>query len=280
MKIQILNQEGKKVSEKETVLFEEPIREDIIRKVVEAERIKHPNSPKFRAGMDISASGNTSKRRHVWKTNTGRGMARLPMKIFSRRGTQFNWQAAVVPSARGGRRAHPPHGNVNLNKVNKRELKKALMSSLSYVCSVDELKKKYSSLSDVKVQLPLVVSRDVLNLNNKDFLSFLSGVLGDVSNVAVQKKSIRAGIGKMRGRKNKKNAGLLIVIGNEEEFKIKGVEVVKVKELIVSDLASNGARLCMFSEKCVEDLERVADSSKDENLKNAEQSSVNGGSKK
>ncbi|MBT4166330.1 50S ribosomal protein L4 [archaeon] len=274
MKIQVLNQEGKKVSEKETVLFEEPVRVDIIRKVVEAERIKHPNSPKYRAGMDISASGNTSKRRHVWKTNTGRGMARLPMKIFSRRGTQFNWQAAVVPSARGGRRAHPPHGNVNLNKVNKKELKKALLSSLSYVSSVDELKKKYSSLNEVKVQLPLVVSSEVLNLNNKDFLSFLNKILGDVSNVAVQKKTIRAGIGKMRGRKNKKNAGLLIVIGNDEEFKIKGVEVVKVNELVVSDLASNGARLCMFSEKGVEGLERIASSNKFEDSKNVEQSSI------
>jgi len=259
MKIQVLNKEGKKVSEKETQVFSEPIREDVIRVIVEAERIKHPNSPKYRAGMDISASGTPSKRRHVWKTNTGKGMARLPRKIFSRRGTQFNWEAAVVPSTRGGRRAHPPHGNVNLNKINKKELKKALMSSLSYVSSVAELKKKYSTLSDVdvKTKLPLVVSGEVLNLNNRDFFVMLEKVLGELNNVAVQKKTIRAGIGKMRGRKNKRNAGLLLVIGNEEKFKIKGVEVLKVKELTVSDLASNGARLCMFSEMAVDNLEEI-----------------------
>lgn len=259
MKIQVLNKEGKKVSEKETLVFSEPIREDIIREVVEAERIKHPNSPKYRAGMDSSASGTPSKRRHVWKTNTGKGMARLPRKIFSRRGTQFNWEAAIVPSSRGGRRAHPPHGNVNLNKINKKELKKALMSSLSYVSSVDELKKKYSTLKEVKidVKLPLVVSGDVLNLNNKDFFIMLKKVLGELNNVAVQKKTIRAGIGKMRGRKNKKNAGLLFILGNKEKFKVKGVEIIKVNELTVSDLASNGARLCMFSEMAVGDLEDI-----------------------
>ena len=266
MKIQVLNKEGKNVKEITTKLFEEPIREDIIYKIVEAERIKHPNSPKYRAGMNISASGTPSKRRHVWKTNTGRGMARLPRKIFSRRGTQFNWEAAIVPSTRGGRRAHPPHGNVNLNKINKKELKKALMSSLSYISSVDELKKKYSSLENVKVdvKLPLVVSNDVVELNNKEFLEFLKNVLKELNNIAIQNKSIRAGKGKLRGRKNKKNAGLLFIVGNDEKFKVKGVEILKTKELTVSDLASNGARLCMFSEEAIEDLEKVMDGSIEE----------------
>lgn len=269
MKIQILNTEGNKVSEKETKIFSEPIREDIIRKVVEAEKIKHPNSPKYRAGMDISASGNLSKRRHVWKSDRGKGLARLPRKIFSRRGTQFNWEAAIVPSARGGRRAHPPSGNVNLNKINKKELKKALFSSLSYVCSVDELKKKYDSLSNLKVdvKLPLVVENKIVELKNKEFLVMLKKILGESYGVAVQKKTIRAGKGKLRGRKNKKNAGLLLIIGNSEKIKLKGVDFLKVNELTVSDLASNGARLCMFSEKAVEDLEKIKQGKKGEKKK-------------
>ncbi len=259
MKLQILNQEAKKEKETTTILFEEPIREDLIRKIVEAEKIKHPNSPKFRAGMDISASGTPSKRRHVWKTNTGKGMARLPRKIFSRRGTQFNWEAAIVPSARGGRRAHPPHGNVNLNKINKRELIKALMSALTYTTSIKDIQKKYSSLAESKIdlKLPLIISEEVTNLNNKEFLKFLEKVLGNLNNIAIQKKTIRAGIGKMRGRKNKKNAGLLVVIGNKEEFKVKGIEILKINELTVSDLASNGARLCMFTEQSIKELEKI-----------------------
>ena len=88
MKIQILNKDGKKVKEIDTLLFEEPIREDIIFKVVEAEKIKQPYSPKFRAGMDRSASGLLRRRRHVWKSSYGRGISRIPRKVNSRRGTQ------------------------------------------------------------------------------------------------------------------------------------------------------------------------------------------------
>ena len=78
--------------------------------------------------------------------------------------------------------------------------------------------------------------------------------MGELHKVAIQRKTIRAGIGKMRGRKYKKNAGLLFVIGEREEEKIKGIDIVKAGELIVSDLAENGARLTLFSEKAVEEL--------------------------
>ena len=70
-KIQILNKEGNKIKEVETILFEEPIRKDIILKVIESEKIRQPYSPKFRAGMDISASGNVTHRRKVWKSDRG-----------------------------------------------------------------------------------------------------------------------------------------------------------------------------------------------------------------
>ncbi len=259
MKIQILNQEGKKVSEKETKLFEEPIRKDIIFKVAEAEKIWQPFSPRFRAGMDRSASGNVTHRRHVWKTDRGRGLSRIPRKIFWRRGTQFSWEGAIIPSVKGGRRAHPPKGKVNLKKINKKELQKALLSALTYVSSADEVKKKYSSLKNKKidVNLPLVIDDKIFELNTRDFFAFLKKILNDLYEIAVQKKSIRAGIGKMRGRKYKKNAGLLFVVGKDEDFKIKGIDIVKTDGLIVSDLASNNARLTLFSEKAIEELEKV-----------------------
>lgn len=261
MKIQILNKQGQKVKEKNSILFEEPIRKDIIAKVVEAEKIWHPYSPKFRAGMDRSASGKVSHRRHVWQSDRGRGLSRIPKKAFWRRGTQFSWEGAIVPSTRGGRRAHPPKGHFNLKKINKKELRKALLSALSYVSSVNEVKRKYDSLKDRKidVELPLIVDKSVLNLKIKEFAEVLKKILGDFYSVAAQKKSIRAGVGKRRGRKYKRSAGLLFVIGKNEDVKIKGVEIVKVPFLIVSDLASNGARLCLFSEKAVEELEEIAE---------------------
>lgn len=259
MNLTILNKEGKKVSEKETMLFEEPVRKDIIAKVVEAEKIWQPYASKFRAGMDRSASGNVSHRRHRWKSDRGRGLARIPKKAFWRRGTQFSWEGAIVPGTKGGRKAHPPKGSVNLKKINKKELKKALLSALSYVSDVKEVKKKYGSSTGKKidVKLPLVVDNSILNLKIKQFAEALEKILGGFYSVAAQKKFVRAGKGKMRGRKYKKSAGLLMVVEKDEDIKIKGIEIIKVPELIVSDLASNGARLCIFSEKAVEELEGV-----------------------
>ena len=76
MKIQILDITGNKSKELTTNLFEEPIREDLILKVIENEKVNQPYSPTYRAGMDRSASGKIRHRRHVWKTDRGRGLSR------------------------------------------------------------------------------------------------------------------------------------------------------------------------------------------------------------
>ena len=182
MKTQILDIDGTKKSEITTKLFEEPIREDIIYKVVEAEKTWHPNAPKFEAGMARSASGVQRKRRHVWKSDRGKGLSRLPRKIMWRRGTQFSWVGAIVPSARGGRRAHPPKGKVNDKKINKKELVKALFSALTYTSSKKEIQKKYSSLSDkeIKINFPLVIEEKFLTINTKQTLESLKKILGDL----------------------------------------------------------------------------------------------------
>ncbi len=259
MKLEILNAEGKKVKELNTVLFEEPIREDIIFKVVEAERVKHPNSNKYLAGMTGPASGANSKTRHKWKSDRGKGISRIPRKTMSRRGTQFNWVGAIIPSTRGGRRAHPPKAIFTIKKINKKELIKALLSALTYVSSAKELQKKYASLNnkDINKKLPFVVEDKVLDLKSGEFFESLKKILGEYYGVSLQKKNGRAGRGKSRGRKYKKNAGLLLVIGKNERKNVKGIEVLNADMLTVSDLATNGARLTIFSENAIKDLEAL-----------------------
>ena len=274
MKIPILNINGEKIKEIETELFEEPVREDILFKVVEAEkmnnRAEHPYSTKLYAGMNRSASGNVRHKRHSWKSDRGRGLARIPKKTFWRRGTQFSWEGAIVPFARGGRRAHPPSGLYKIKKINKKELEKALLSALSYISNFEELKKKYTSLEnkEINIKLPLVVNSTIFQLNTKEFFESLKKILGELYKIAIQEKTVRAGIGKMRGRKYKKNAGLLFVVGNNEDKKIKGIEIIKVKKLMVNDLAENGARLTLFSEKAVKDLEGLFEKNKNNEEKN------------
>ena len=263
MKLQILNKEGKKVKEMDTKLFEEPIRIDLISKVVEAEKIKQPFSNTFRAGMDRSASGNVRHRRHVWKSHYGRGMSRIPRKAMSRRGTQFSWVGAIVPFARDGRRAHPPKGSTGLVKINKRELQKTLLSSLSYVADNRALEKKYATIEKFSGNLPLVVENKVLELKTKEFLDSLKKILGNAYSVAIQEKSVRAGKGKMRGRKYKQNAGLLFVVAEKESKNINGIDTIKVSDLTVSDLASGGARLTLFSEDAITELTSIFSNDKE-----------------
>ena len=122
---------------------------------------------------------------------------------------------------------------------------------------MDQIKKKYSTMSNKKVEVkfPIIIEDKILKLKTKDFLNSLKKILGDLYSVAIQQKSVRAGIGKMRGRKNKKTAGALLVIGNDETIKISGIDVLKSNEISVRDLADNGARLTIFTEKAIKDLE-------------------------
>lgn len=257
-KTHVLDIEGKKKHDITTVLFEEPIREDIILKIVESEKTKQPYRPRRYAGMDRSASGSVLHTRHDWKTDRGKGMSRYPKKKMWRRGTQFAWEGAIVPSVKGGRRAHPPKGIYHELKINKKEMKKALLSALSITSSEFHIKKKYSSLSNQKIDIkfPIIIEDKITQIKAKEFLQSMKKILGDLYTISIPKKSTRAGIGKLRGRRYKKNAGILFVLGNEEKLNIKGIESIKAKDLTTSDLASNGARLTLYTEKSIKDLEK------------------------
>jgi large subunit ribosomal protein L4e len=259
MKAQILDINGKKTKEINTSLFEEPIREDIIFKVIEAQKKKQPYGPYYLAGIDRSATGSIRHKRHAWKVSYGRGMSRVPRKTMWRRGTQFAWEGAVVPFAKGGRRAFPPQieSMTKVRKINKKELKKALFSALTYVNSAEQLKIKYASLKnkDINVKLPIIVEDKILTLKTKEFFKSLDKILGDLTGIAIQKTSSRAGRGKSRGRKYKKNAGVLFIIGKDENKNVNGIKVMKNNEIKVRDLADGGARLTMFTEKAIKELE-------------------------
>ena len=157
---------------------------------------------------------------------------------MSRHGASFNWIGATVASTRGGRRPHAPRAGKNVfKKINKKELLLAFCSGLS------------GSAKDA-----VVFDKGVLDLKGKEFVVLMKKVFGDAKVWKV--KSVRAGRGKMRGRKYKSNAGLLFVVGNDEKMKRKGIEVVRVSDLTIRDLTLNGVvgRLVCYSEKAVEDL--------------------------
>ncbi len=258
MKANILNIEGKKVKEIDLPkCFSREIREDIIAKVLEIKKNKQPYSPSPVAGKQHSASGKIVHRRHVWKSGYGRGASRVPRKVMSRRGSQFNWVGAEVSAMRGGRRAHPPKilSMLNTLKINKKELKIALDSAISATANEKDVVKKYKSVSEIK-NLPFVVEGKIISLKTKDILASLKKILGEtLFNVSVRKKVIRAGKGKFRGRKYKSNAGMILVMGDKEKLKTNAFEVKNVINLGVVDLAEGGTgRLTMYTEQAIKEL--------------------------
>lgn len=257
MKIQILSANGSKIKDIETSIFDGTIRQDIVQKIVEAEKTKQPVAPSPIAGMQTSASGNVRHLRHSWKTDRGRGMSRVPKKRMSDKGARFLWVGAVIPGTRGGRRAHPPKILSKEKKINKKEMVNGWTAALAMVANKNLVKNNYNSLKDkeVDVTIPLIIDSKVLDLKTKDFIVSIKKILEELQTIAIQKKSIRAGKGKLRGRKYKRNAGVLVVIGNKENKKVNSIEIRKVNELMIGDLASNGARLVIFTEEAIKDLE-------------------------
>lgn len=260
MKTNVLDINGKKLKEINLPkCFSCPIRKDLIVKVLEVKKTKQPYGPSPVAGKQHAAKGKIVHRRHVWKSGYGRGNSRVPRKIFSRRGTQFNWEPAEVPFARGGMRAHPPKpvSMINIKKINKKEINLALCSALSATANKKEIEKKYTSLKDKKIEnLPLVVERKLISLKTEPFLTSLKKVLGkELFSLALKKRKIRCGKGKMRGRKYKTNAGLLIVTGKKEKLKSKITDNVNIGKLSIIDLANGGpGRLTLYTEQSIKEL--------------------------
>ncbi|MEK6906398.1 MAG: 50S ribosomal protein L4 [Nanoarchaeota archaeon] len=261
MKANVLDINGKKTKTIELPsCFSQPVREDIVSRVLETKKTKQPYSPSLVAGKQHSASGILIHRRHVWKSSRGKGISRIPRKIFSRRGSQFNWEGAEISSARGGRRAHPPKilSMLNKKRVNKKELCIALMSAISATAQNKKILERYSRIKSKEiVEFPIIVEQEVMSLKTKELISSLRKILGEnVFELALKKKEIRSGKGKLRGRKYKTNSGLIFVTGKKEELKAGNFERKTSENLSVSDIADEGGvgRLTIYTEQAVKEL--------------------------
>jgi large subunit ribosomal protein L4e len=132
----------------------------------------------------------------------------------------------------------------------------ALKSIIAATSSIDYVRRRYTTLANLKIDLPIVIKGDELNQKTKPFFIFLEKTLGDAWPVALQNKSIRAGLGKRRNRRYKKSAGLLLVTAKDEQANFSGIQVRKVQELEVSDLYPLG-RLTMYTENAINELKSL-----------------------
>ena len=112
-------------------------------------------------------------------------------------------------------------------------------------------------------ELPIVVDNAFENLSKtKDVVSFFEtiGVYEDVMRAKLG-RSIRAGRGKMRGRKYKNRKSLLVVTGNEAAValaarNLSGVDITDVANLNAELLApgTHAGRLTVWTKSAIEQL--------------------------
>ena len=195
-KVQILRVSGGKSTEINLpAQFSEPVREDLIRRAVSSLRM----SRRQPYGADPIAGKrqgyHTPKRRNRFKTTYGKGISRIRRKHLWARGGQFYWIGAFVASATGGRKAFAPKsGKVLIEKINRKERRKAIRSAMaaSNIVVMDDKLESVKKTSEM-------------------FNAFKSNKMDSELDRSKERK-IRAGVGTRRGRKYKTKVGPLIVV--------------------------------------------------------------------
>jgi large subunit ribosomal protein L4e len=226
-------------------IFEEEYRPDLIRKAVTALQStrRQPHGTDPYAGIRSSAVG--------W--GSGRGMSHVPrIKNGSR--------AAKVPQAKGGREAHPPKvEKVLLKFINKKEKEKALRSAVAASIREDLVTGRGHRFEG---QVPIVIEDEFESLSRtSEVIDALknAGVYADIERSKASRK-VRAGRGKMRGRRYKQRKSILIVTAGQPLRAAKnlaGVDAVAVDQLNTELLApgAQAGRLTVWTESALTRLE-------------------------
>ncbi len=226
-------------------VFAEEYRPDLIRKAVIASQSTRyqPHGTYVNAGVESVGTG--------W--GSGRGASHVPRLHNGSR-------AVKVPQARGGRAAHPPKvEKVLLRQINKKEKTKAIRSAIAATVN-DELVRDRGHLFEGEVA---VVMDDAFEsvARTQDLVRALAavGVYADVEKAKASRK-VRAGRGKMRGRRYKQRKSLLIVTANEPlaaARNLAGVDAVPVGALNVEHLApgTHAGRLTVWTAGAIQRLE-------------------------
>ncbi len=263
MKLPVHNLQNQKTGEKELPpQFSEEYRPDLIKRAVLALRSQlyqpHGSSPE--AGKRHSAE--LSRRRRKYRGAYGFGISRVTRKILTRRGTRFYWVGALSPNTVGGRRAHPPKAEKNLlQRINKKEKRKALRSALAATLNPQLVQNRGHFPPE---NYPFIISSEIEKITKtKEAKEVLKRLNFQKELQRTLLKKIKAGLGKLRGRKYQKKKGLLVVVSDDcplikSAQNLPGLEVVKVNQLNAQLLAPGAqpARLTLYTEKAIEKLEK------------------------
>jgi large subunit ribosomal protein L4e len=232
-------------------VFKASVRPDIIRRAVVTIQ-SHRLQPQ---GRDVLAG----KRTTAESRGVGLGMSRVPRIKEGQR-------VAFASSAVGGRTTHPPVVEKKIKKkIPRKEMRLALRSALAATASKETVASRGHVVDDVP-DFPLVVTDKIQGLKKTQEVRGVLvqlGVWPDIFRVKESRK-VRAGKGKMRGRRIKQAVGPLLVITKDEGIvkaarNISGVEVVDVDSLNAELLApgTHPGRLTLWSFSAFEKLDEL-----------------------
>jgi len=228
-------------------IFDEDYRPDLIKRAVLAlQSTRYQPHGTFRfAGMQTSAES--------W--GSGRGAAQVPRIKNGNR-------TARIPQAVGGSSAQPPKtSKILVEKINKKESRKALRSAIAATSSPDIVGKRGHRVS---CELPPVMEDRFEEITRtSEVISVLEsvGVSADIER-AKNSRKVRAGKGKMRGRRYKQRKSVLIVTGERPlraARNLAGVDAITVSQLNTELLApgTHAGRLTIWTESALKRLEEL-----------------------
>jgi large subunit ribosomal protein L4e len=234
-------------------VFNNVVRKDLIKRAFLATFTaqKQPKGRDPLAGRKVS----------VKSFGTGREMARLPRHSSGR--------AGFAPMARGGYKPHPPRVNEKIREeINEKERALALDSAIAATARSEFVVQRGHRFDNQKIKVfPLVLSDELEKIDKTRDAFFLVQQLGLAPEVKRVKYSsrVRAGKGKLRGRRIRRRTGPLIVVSKDcaaiRAFRnIPGFEVVPLKSLGVADIAPGGnpGRLTLWVESTLKMLDKGA----------------------
>jgi large subunit ribosomal protein L4e len=227
-------------------VFDTTVRPELIGRAVRTAQANR----KQQYGADEYAGLRTSAESH----GSGRGMAHVP---------RANGQAARVPQAVGGRKAHPPKAEKEQGRdLNDKERKLAVRSALAATTDAELVAERGHEFDD-EATVPVVVDDEFEELQKtREVVDFLetAGLHADIER-ADEGRSIRAGRGTTRGRKHKTPASILFVTSSEAgpskaARNLAGADVTTASEVNAEDLAPGAqpGRLTIFTENAIEEV--------------------------
>ena len=224
-KVPVYNKDGKAAGDIELPgVFATPLRTDLIRKAVKVSRANRRQR--------YGASPVAGERHATASVGKGKGASRVPRLTQGR-------NAALAPNVVGGRRAHPLQSRKDWSlRMPTKERRLAIAAALGATANADVVKARgHKAALD---QFPVVVEDDFAATDKtKDIAAALAAIgLGDDLLRAKEGRHVRAGMGKLRGRKYKTPKSVLFVTAEND-----GSAVANLLSTSQSNSFSTAARI-------------------------------------